>query len=165
MGAKRGSKILITKRREQLTRQLVMQMLDKKDHGKDAPGLLTKLMEKLEKDLDSTDEELRHKSMDKIIKLLPFVIAKEKSPAIQLNVQNNVVGPQITAGKSTVLAVDTIQTYLKNREKRMKALSRPPIEDAEIIEVKDGNEKNQKQKANWIPPVEEGESVDEITEK
>ena len=121
---------------------------------------------KLELDLDSTNEELRHKSMDKIIKLMPFVIAKEKSPAIQLNVQNNVpAGPQITAGKSTVLAVGTIQDYLKKREKRMSQMSLPPIEEAEIIEVKNGNKEKKIKEANRISPIRQSESTDEESEE
>jgi len=128
----------ITKRRQQLTRQLGLQMMDRKENGKDTPGLLTKLMQKLEGDLDSDDEELRHKAMDKIIKLMPFVIAKEKAPAVQLNVMNNTIGgPQITAGKSTSLAVGTIHDYLKKRDKRMIEIGKVPTDiiDGEITEV------------------------------
>jgi len=130
---------MITKRRQQLTRQLVLEMMDKpKISGKETtPGLLSKMMIKLNQDLDSTDEDLRHKTMDKIIKLLPFVIAKEKSPAVQLNVQNNnmVGNPQISAGKTTALAIGTMQDYLKDRDKQKRVKALPNIEDAEIKEV------------------------------
>lgn len=129
-----------------MTRQLVLQMMDRKENGTDTPGLLTKLMGKLEKDLDSTDEDLRHKSIDKIIKLLPYVIAKEKSPAVQLNVQNNNVGgPQVTAGKSTSQAIGTIQEYLEKRQQQSIERHKPEIETVEAIEV----------------PMEEDEEEDE----
>jgi hypothetical protein len=137
---------MITKRRQQLTRQLVLEMMDKKKDSKNdaTPGLLSKMMTKLDQDLDSTDEDLRHKTMDKIIKLLPFVIAKEKAPAVQLNVQNNngMGSPQISAGKTTSLAIGTMQDYLKNREVQKKMKTLPPIEEAEVVEeIKNTNSK------------------------
>lgn len=126
----------LAKRRNQLTRQLVLEMLDKKKDGHEAPGLLSKLMIKLDTDLDSEDVELRHKAMDKIIKLLPFVISKERGPAVQVNVQNNTIGgPQITAGKTTSLAIDTMQNYLDKRNKRSRELQKPQIGASEIIDV------------------------------
>lgn len=128
---------ITTKRRNQLTRNLVLQMMDKKEAGgAETPGLLSKMMAKLEQDLESDDEELRHKTMDKIIKLLPFVIAKEKAPAVQLNVQNNMSGsPHISSGKTTSLAISTMQDYLNGRNKQKKQKLLPQIEEAEIIEV------------------------------
>jgi len=158
----KGSRITITKRRQQLTRQLVLDMMDRNENGQSTPGLLSKLMIKLEGDLDSTDIDLRHKAMDKIIRLMPFVIAKERSPAVQLNVQNNTItSPQITTGKSTVLAVNTIQSYLKDREKRMQKKALPPIEDAEIIEVTDGNKEKKIEKTDWVSPIEEDNPTDD----
>lgn len=125
-----------------MTRQLVLQMMDRTENNQTTPGLLTKLMQKLEADLDGPDPLTRDRAMDKIIKLMPFVIAKEKGPAVQLNVQNNMNGPQITTGKSTSLAVSTIQDYLKNREHRTLELQRPQIQDAEIVgeESEEGEE-------------------------
>jgi len=137
MSAKNSISI-VNKRRQQLTRQLVMSMMDKppKGGGTATPGLLTKLMTKLENDLDSTDEDLRHKSMDKIIKLMPFVIAKERGPAIQL-IQNNNTTNKIVAGKGTSIAIDNVNSYLEKRQLRMDQRAIDGIEEAQIIEVVD----------------------------
>jgi len=132
-GRKKNSLSALTKRKNQLTRQLISGMMDCKINGKNTPGLLSKLMKQLDGDLASGVPELRDRAMDKIIKLMPLVVSKERAPAVQLNVQNN--SQHISAGKSTTLAIGTINEYLKKRSKKMNRITDSQIEDAEIVEA------------------------------
>lgn len=115
--AKTRKEMAVTRRRRQLGTQLITGLLEKKDRsGKSLPGLLKKALDKIEKDMDDIDPEIRGKAIDKVIKLLPFAIAKEKAPAVQVNVQNNT----LDGGKAMGEAIMSAKKYLQNRSNQME---------------------------------------------
>lgn len=130
-----AGKDITHKRRQQLTRQLLNSFLgEKKTDGHTAlPGLLQKMVNKLEKDLDSNDPDIYQPAIDRLLKLVPFVISKEKGPPLTLI---NAPGAKISTGKNTQVVMQTINNYLDNRTKQVQG--KHAIVEAEYIEKTTG---------------------------
>jgi len=126
------------KKKRQLNTMLLRGLLgDEAGGGRDQRGLLKKCLEIIDRDLEHGDEERKDKAMEKVIKLLPFVIAKEKAPAVQLNIQNN--DNRGRGQQGTMVALQTAQEYFRKREQRMieRSGGNDEVEDAEIVEAAD----------------------------
>lgn len=123
--------------RKKLNAQLLNALLDGpttrlkqgRNTKQDPRGLMSKVLRKIEEDLDSGDEELRHKAIDKVLKLVPFVMPKEKAaPLIQFNDKRTLI-----AGKNTTVVAMAIGDYLKDREQKM--IARENLEEGKVVKI------------------------------